>query len=684
MSVLALGLDTGGTFTDAVIIDLETKKIHAEAKSETTHFHLIDGISAAIAGLDFDGFDEVRFASLSTTLATNAIVEGHGGRVGLILMGFEPEKPLPRCELRRVRGSVDLHGDVREPLDEAEVRAAIESLRGKVDAVAVSGILSVRNPEQERQVKAMVREHLDLPCVAAHEFSSDLGMHERTVTAVLNAGLLPIIDELLKAVREALLKRNMDIPIMVVKGDGSLMTESTAKYRPIETILSGPAASIIGATFLRGAGDGLVLDMGGTTTDIAVMRGGRPRIDPDGARVGGWRTRVEAAAVNTFGLGGDSRIWRDGLENKVKIGPRRVYPVSFIADRFPSYLTELKKITMRKIGMLRYEICEGFLLLREGPVRAELSPVQSDVLRALREGPHTLAELSDRVGVDADFINMDALISAGAVAMVGFTPTDLLHCTGEYDRGSREAAEIALTMLARHWDGDEKAAVADLRRLISRRLFESVLESAFTYEGFPADGEGTEELKAIVDRAFHAEDTALLNIPMKLELPIIGIGAPIRAWLPPAAAKFYTEVVFPEHYHVANAVGAAAGKVIRLCRITVENHELDGIFVYAPWGRRVFGARADGEATADDVTSEQMHISNQRKNRAFSVEQAITYAIEEGTRRMKDDLGDEADGYDILVERHDSAVNYVYNENMKMFLESKIEIAAVQKADWSM
>ena len=130
MSVLALGLDTGGTFTDAVIIDLETKKIHAEAKSETTHFHLIDGISAAIAGLDFDGFDEVRFASLSTTLATNAIVEGHGGRVGLILMGFEPEKPLPRCELRRVRGSVDLHGDVREPLDEAEVRTAIESLRG--------------------------------------------------------------------------------------------------------------------------------------------------------------------------------------------------------------------------------------------------------------------------------------------------------------------------------------------------------------------------------------------------------------------------------------------------------------------------------------------------------------------------------------------------------------------------
>ena len=154
---LVLGIDTGGTFTDAVVIDLETKKIHAETKSETTHRHLIEGISKAIDQLDFDRFKEIEYVSLSTTLATNAIVENRGCRVGLILMGFEPEKDLPQCELRQIPGKVDLHGTVTEPLNTEITKEAIESFRGKVDAVAVSGILSIRNPELEEKVKKTLR-----------------------------------------------------------------------------------------------------------------------------------------------------------------------------------------------------------------------------------------------------------------------------------------------------------------------------------------------------------------------------------------------------------------------------------------------------------------------------------------------------------------------------------------------
>ena len=101
---LVLGIDTGGTFTDAVIIDLKTKKIQASAKAETTHDNLIEGITNAIHALEFDAFDQISYASLSTTLATNAIVENRGCRVGLLLMGFDPQQALPQCELRKIPG----------------------------------------------------------------------------------------------------------------------------------------------------------------------------------------------------------------------------------------------------------------------------------------------------------------------------------------------------------------------------------------------------------------------------------------------------------------------------------------------------------------------------------------------------------------------------------------------------
>lgn len=680
---LVLGIDTGGTFTDAVIIDLETKEIHAEAKSETTHDHLIDGISRAIDALDFDVFDQVSYASLSTTLATNAIVENRGCRVGLLLMGFEPQQALPQCELRMIPGKVDLHGSVTEELDQKATIEALESLRGKVDAVAVSCILSIRNPVLETQVKSMVREVLGLPCIAAHELSSVLGMQERTVTAVLNARLLSVIDDLLDAVKTALKLKNMDVPVMIVKGDGSLMTESTAKYRPIETILSGPAASIIGASFLNGTENGLILDMGGTTTDIAVMRGGRPRIDAEGAVVGGWRTRVAAAEVNTFGLGGDSRIYRDAVDRRIKVGPRRVYPVSVVAKQYPDYLRELCEIEESSVGMLRYELCEGFMMLRECIPGIELSVTQSKVLGVLREGAHTLFEISRRIGVDADFINMEVLVEHGIVAMVGFTPSDILHVSGEYLRGDVKAATTALTLVSRHWDMTAAEALDTMRHKITDYMARTILQSSLSYEKIADDAEHTEEWKSLIEKAFYGKERELFSLLFRLNMPIIGIGAPIRSWLDHAASKFHTEVVYPNHYHVANAVGAAAGKVMNVCRISVQNHELDGVYVYAPWGRIAFAKRKDVDFSAEDVTANQMHIGNQHRTNDLPMENAIEYAVEEAKKRIGAQM--DADGvsdYMFLVDRKDRKVPYMYNENAMMFIESELEIIAVTDPAW--
>lgn len=680
---IVLGIDTGGTYTDAVIIDLETKKIFAAAKAETTHYHLIDGINEAIDRLDFDQFEKVEYAALSTTLATNAIVEGRGCRVGLLLMGFTPSQQLPQCEMALLPGEVDLHGTIITPIDPGKTRKAIAAMKGKVDAVAVSGILSIRNPSMEEEVKAMVRETLGLPCIAAHELSTVLGVHERTITAVLNARLLSVIDELMKAVKLALARKNMDIPVMIVKGDGSLMNEAVAKDRPIETILSGPAASIIGATFLNGTENGLILDMGGTTTDIAVMKNGRPRIDPEGALVGGWRTRVAATEVNTFGLGGDSRIWFDGIAGGVKVGPRRVYPISTVAKAYPYYKDEMRELFPKKIGMMMNELCEGYLLLRQPPKGMEMTTMEKTAVRYLKDGPHTVYTLAGKFGIDSEFLKLRRLVEHGVIAMVGFTPTDLLHATGEYVNGDAESAKLALQLIVKRWDEKKADVIKTMRYHITDRLAHTILDSVLSYERIATDAKETKQMQTLVKKAFYGQEDELFSQIFRLNMPVVGIGAPVKAWLTPVAEKFHTEVIYPEHHDVANAVGAAAGKVMHIYRISVQNHEIDGIHIYAPWGRIAYAAEEDVSHDVEDVTAEQMHIGNQNRDRIFQVEQAIQYAIRLGKERMRAEMTAQGGGhYDILVERHDKKAGQNYSENLKMFIESDLEIIAVGRPSW--
>ncbi|NMA14760.1 MAG: hydantoinase/oxoprolinase family protein, partial [Clostridia bacterium] len=249
---LVLGIDTGGTYTDGVVVDLTEKKIIAKGKSLTTREDLAIGIRNCINHLEFNQFDQINAVSLSTTLATNSIVEGRGCTVGLVLIGHEPLGTLPTEHIGVISGGHDIKGFAQEDLDLSEARRVLERFRGVVDAIAVSGYLSIRNPEHELQIRDLVQETLHLPVVCAHQLTTSLGFHERTVTAVLNARLMPIIEELMVSVKEVLNEREIDAPVMIVKGDGSLMSETLAKEKPIDTILSGPASSIIGSTFLTG------------------------------------------------------------------------------------------------------------------------------------------------------------------------------------------------------------------------------------------------------------------------------------------------------------------------------------------------------------------------------------------------------------------------------------------------
>lgn len=322
---MILGIDTGGTYTDGIIMDRDSKKILCTAKALTTPAGLAEGIRNCILSMNFQKWDQIGMVSLSTTLATNAIVEGKGGRVGLILMGDRPKGDIPAEYIVTLDGRLDIRGGVSKPLDVRQCREQTGKLAGICDAVAISGYASVRNPAMENQAAEIAVEELGLPVVCAHELTGALGFYERTVTAVLNARLLPLIKNLIQAVDRVLRELKVQAPVMIVRGNGSLMRADYAAERPVETILSGPAASVIGASFLSGYENCMVADMGGTTTDIAFLEDGRCTAVEKGAYLAGWKTCVKALDICTFGLGGDSEI-RKNKEGALQIGPRRVIP----------------------------------------------------------------------------------------------------------------------------------------------------------------------------------------------------------------------------------------------------------------------------------------------------------------------------------------------------------------------
>ena len=308
-----IGIDTGGTYTDAVLLDTEKKGVEAivrKAKAFTTHEKLENGIEQSMRELNLtpDDTSQIEKVVLSTTLATNAIVEKKLHKVGLIVVGDMPRGEIASQYIESVPGRINIKGRALVNVSRKATEEALKRLLPHVGAIAISGAASVRNPMQEQEVKQIVQENCDLPVMCGHEFVSELGFLERTNTVAINAGLLPIINRFLEAIKNVLEKMKIDAPIFVVKGDGSIATEDLIREKPIETSLSGPAASMIGTINLTGIENAIVSDMGGTTTDTGIVRGKHVELSSEGAEVGDWRIKVKSAKLYTFGLGGDSEI----------------------------------------------------------------------------------------------------------------------------------------------------------------------------------------------------------------------------------------------------------------------------------------------------------------------------------------------------------------------------------------
>jgi N-methylhydantoinase A/oxoprolinase/acetone carboxylase beta subunit len=552
---LVLGIDTGGTFTDAVVLDQASREILCTFKAGTTHHDVAGGVERCLAGLEPSLLSGVGLVCLSTTLATNAMVEGRGGRAGLLLMGRTLKPPPEAAYFRQLRGRLDIKGNVVERLDEAELGQVLGELRASsVEAVAVSGFASVRNPLHELAVGRLVRDGLGVPVVCAHELSSTLGFEVRTGTALWNARLVPIVDGLMAAVKAVLRGRGIRARLMIMRCDGSLIEEAAARERPIETMLSGPSASVVGGMFLAGPQDAVLVDMGGTTTDVARIEAGEVRRRQEGVRIGGWRTHVQGLEVSVHGFGGDSLV-APGPGGGVRVGPHRVLPLCRAGADHPHLVRELE-LALRETSGTVESPCPDCFTWVGAPRGASLGGTTGQLAALLQGGPHSLHHLEGALGMEAGPV-LERLAREGVVQRASLTPTDLLHAAGRLSRWDAGIARVAVELAAR------KA------------------------------GRSTAEYVALTIAAIEAELAALCE-PALAARPaprLVALGAAAPAWLPGLAERLGAAVLVPRHGEVANAVGAAVGEVVESTEVLIRpERETGGYALSAAWDRLVFGS----------------------------------------------------------------------------------------------
>jgi N-methylhydantoinase A/oxoprolinase/acetone carboxylase beta subunit len=462
-----LGIDAGGTYTDAVIINLSNGKIEAHQKALTTKEDPVYGIRSVLSKLPAKKLGKVDFASLATTFATNAIVEGKGGKAGLILIGYDKNHSTLSnlSPVIFIDGGHDYWGKEVSPLDLEPHMENIQKFVQNIDAIAISGHFSIRNPSHEIKVAEHIISKYDVPVVCGHKLTMQLDAPKRATTAWWNARLIPLISSLIKATQVALLDHDIDCQLMVVKGDGTIMSAKEAIKRPIETILSGPAASIMGAKHLSGVQDGLIVDMGGTTTDMAILIDGKVKTDPEGASVGKWKTHVEAAKIITSGLGGDSYIYtKDGTVEGIDIGPERVEPISIMATKYPEITFSFERFVSHHVvpkTIVRHP-CSIYISNKKG-AQAE------DIPEIMKNKMFYEFHIAQNKALDINPWQLKEIERSGQIIKASLTPTDLCIARGKYKLGDQKAARLAIELFAMNVGMNCKQMQEHLDELIRKK-----------------------------------------------------------------------------------------------------------------------------------------------------------------------------------------------------------------------
>lgn len=628
-----IGIDAGGTFTDLVFYSGADGAILAKTKTPTKHDDLVstikNGIEAMLREVDAQAVTSV---NLATTLATNAIVEDKLRPTAIFLIGY-PEDTVAQARKRqtfgtgnliRIPGGHDAWGNEREPFGEAELMEEIGNLDTGIQSVAVSGYFAVRNTTHENRAMQLIQEcRPEVYVTCGHELATDLDAIKRATTCGLNAGLIPIVMELLDSVENVCMQMGMDVPIMVVRGDGSLVGADWAKLHPVEMILSGPAASACGAHILAGAGKlgraSWAVDMGGTTTDIIRLdKEGRPVLMEKGANVAGHRTLVKAIDIYTFGLGGDSRVTFDS-EHRLILGPRRVISLCVLAQEYPEIIPEMQK------WKLDGYVGEPLFILRgQGQPEGEF---ENRIMGRLADGrPRLVPALLDeeempRFRREA----LEVMEAQGYVQFASFTPTDALHVLGLLDLWERKASIAGAAMYLADWEEESPGSFSErVRDQVVRMITSALFRKSISKEGLvlEKDGEG----QKLIDMSLSQGKEGQAGIYLRLNAVLIGAGAPAWAFVPRVGEQLQETSVIEEDADVAGAVGAAAGSFLLVYAIRINPNEEGYYRVHHPMGCTDYG---DLEQAVEETCDKMLPWVEERARRAGAFAPQVTWSRED-------------------------------------------------------
>ncbi len=520
---IRVGVDVGGTFTKAVALTLQPLRMRAHAVVPTSHAAaggVTEGVAKALRTLlDELGEerDRVELVAYSTTQAMNALLEGDVARVGVIGIGAEPELRLARKRTRvgdlklapgRVLHTEHAFLDATRGLDAERVDAVLDGMQAAgCTALAVSGAFAVDAPEHERFVTERARER-GLPVCAGHELTGAYGLETRTVSAAVNASILPVVERTARVVAGVLRDAGIDVPLLVLRGDGGAMSLEAFRSAPSFTIGSGPAAGVAAALHQLALTDGIVLECGGTSSNVSVVKGGRTVLRT--LRVMGRPTSIRSVDSWVVGAAGGS-MGRLGRKKIEEAGPRSAHvaglPYASFADPADLADAELELVAPR----------EG-------------DPPEYAVLRA----------------PDGRRFALTATCAAHALGVVDVAePAD----------GAIAAARSAADRSAAAAERARAAALAGFAPL-ARRLRRSPEEAARAL------------LDRAVDKIAHAVADAARTHDFGPDVPVVALGGAGTALVPEVARRLGRPYVRPEHPEILSSIGAA----LSLVRVELARH----------------------------------------------------------------------------------------------------------------
>ena len=645
MNNIGIGIDTGGTYTDAVVYDFNDNTVLYSAKSLTTKEDLSIGILSVLDKLPYDVIKGVKVISLSTTLATNACVEDKGGRAKLIFFGGDrkvidnlgKKYGLPAADDIYIQESYTrFSGQVERELDWESFETNLGDICNDLDGIGVIEMFAMKNNAViEKKAKDIISEKTDLPVVCGYELFSDLNCLQRGAGTLLNAKLFPIIKEFINAIKSALEKRNISASLIIVRSDGSLMSEEFAYLHPVETLICGPASSVLGSAKLVNAPNSIIVDMGGTTTDIAIIKDYVPVKVKDGVSIGKWRTYVKGLYLKTVGLGGDSAVHFDD-SNNIFLEEYRVIPLCVGAQQYPVITENINNINSEN---LMPNLHEHYILIKDISDSDRYTADEKRICGLLKENPMTLNDIAVKFDVSTRRIKMDNLIKEGIIQICGLTPTDIMHIKGDFNDFDKSCSLAGAEYVAR-FTGITVDELCDIvYDEIKRKIYLNVITILLENENNEYMISGvSDNVKKLINESYvmaKTADTNFLKLNFKTDFKLVGIGAPIHIFLDDVAKYLSTEAIIPKYHEVANAVGAVASDIYVTYAVEIKPIYTEiGIDGYTVYGVNRFDEYKDAENFA--VSEAKDNALKEAMSRGADGEINVSYEIVSNAAKAKD------------------------------------------------